>query len=200
MQSATAVAVGFGDAVRESQSVFRLAMQVMAAPGRIVPMNSTLVPPRPLLAPTAALLLSLCDFETAVWLEPTLAEAHGVRDFLRFHTGLRLIACRGDAGFAVIAGSSALLDLSAFSRGTAQFPDRSTTLIVQVEAFCSSGWKLAGPGIRGSREFCATPLRGDFARQLRANRAAFPQGVDIFFATHDAIAAVPRSSCLTERD
>ena len=80
----------FRDPVRQSQSVFRLAMEAMASPGRIVAVPSGLAPPAPLNGPAAALLLTLCDYETSVWLDEALDETTDVATFLRFHTGASL--------------------------------------------------------------------------------------------------------------
>ena len=88
--------------------------------------------------------------------------------------------------------------LSAFAQGTPDYPDRSTTLILQVETLTTAGWKLEGAGILGTTRFSAAPLPADFAVQMRANHAAFPCGVDLLFATRASLAALPRSTCITE--
>jgi alpha-D-ribose 1-methylphosphonate 5-triphosphate synthase subunit PhnH len=200
MPASTAIQPAFRNAVRESQSVFRLAMRAMASPGRILPLASLLVPPTPLNAPAAALLLTLCDFETPVWVDPPLAGSAGAVAFLRFHTGARLVASPQEAAFAVVTASGHMPALAAFAQGTPQYPDRSATLVIQVETLSSDGWRLEGPGIRGTARLGAAPLPLNFADQLRTNRAAFPCGVDIFLATRDALAALPRSVRLTETD
>jgi alpha-D-ribose 1-methylphosphonate 5-triphosphate synthase subunit PhnH len=188
----------FPDPVRQSQSVFRLAMEAMASPGRIRALHSGFVPPAPLNGPAAALLLTLCDYETPVWLDPACAESATLPAFLRFHTGASLAHSPADAAFAVIANAAVMLPLSAFAQGTPAYPDRSTTLIVQVETLTCGGWKLEGPGIRGSTRFRAAQLPAGFVDGLRANRTTFPCGVDIFLASADAIAALPRSVRVTE--
>src|SRR5262245_1572955 len=99
MPSHAAIQPAFRDAVRESQAVFRLAMGALGSPGRAVALDTPLTPPVPLLAPAAALLLTLCDFETPVWLDPVLADSSGVPAFLRFHTGARLVTSPADAAF-----------------------------------------------------------------------------------------------------
>jgi alpha-D-ribose 1-methylphosphonate 5-triphosphate synthase subunit PhnH len=198
MAAQSALAPAFRDAVRDSQSVFRRAMQAMASPGRILMLESQLAPPAPLFAPAAALLLTVCDFETPVWLDPLLADSAGVAAFLRFHTGARVVASPVDAAFAVIADGARMPELYSFAQGTPEYPDRSATLIVQVETLAARGWKLEGPGIRDSARLSAAPLPADFAAQLRANRSAFPCGVDIYLATRNALAALPRSVRLTE--
>ena len=103
--------------------------------------------------------------------------------FLRFHTGASLARSPSDAAFAAIADAAAMPPLSFFAQGTPDYPDRSTTLIVQVETLANDGWRLEGPGIRGSARLSAAPLPADFVDRLRANRAAFPCGVDIFLAS-----------------
>jgi alpha-D-ribose 1-methylphosphonate 5-triphosphate synthase subunit PhnH len=188
----------FRDAVCESQVVFRLAMRALASPGQIARLDTPLAPPAPLFAPAAALLLTLCDFETPVWLDPVLADSGEVAASLRFHTGARLVTSPADAAFAVIADPARMPALSAFAQGTPDYPDRSTTLILQVETLGAAGWTLEGPGISGTARFSAAPLPADFAAQMRANRAVFPCGVDIFFATRTSSAALPRSTRITE--
>jgi alpha-D-ribose 1-methylphosphonate 5-triphosphate synthase subunit PhnH len=186
----------FRDPVRQSQSVFRLVMEAMASPGRIVAVPSGLAPPAPLNGPAAALLLTLCDYETPVWLDEALDESTDVATFLRFHTGATPARSPSDAAFAAIA--AAMPPLSLFAQGTPAYPDRSTTLIVQVETLANDGWRLEGPGIRGSARLRAAPLPADFVDRLRVNRAAFPCGVDILFATDTTIAAMPRSVRVSE--
>ncbi|MEZ0305116.1 MAG: phosphonate C-P lyase system protein PhnH [Hyphomicrobiaceae bacterium] len=188
----------FRDPVRQSQTVFRLVMEAMASPGRIVAVPSGLAPPAPLNGPAAALLLTLCDYETPVWLDEALDETTDVATFLRFHTGATLARSPSDAAFAAIAAAAAMPPLSFFAQGTPAYPDRSTTLIVQVETLANDGWRLEGPGIRGSARLRAAPLPADFVDRLRVNRAAFPCGVDIFFASDRTIAALPRSVRVSE--
>src|SRR5262245_33344985 len=183
---------GFGDPVRQSQAVFRLAMRAMSAPGSIVAIGTPLRPPQPLFAPTAALLLTLCDFETPVWCDRPLAENPDVADFLRFHTGARLVLSPAEAAFAVVADSRGLPALGDFAQGTRDYPDRSTTVLVQVESLEASGWCLEGPGIRQHARLFATPLPAAFVDELGANRSRFPCGVDFFLGTGGGIGALPR--------
>ncbi len=200
MPAQSTIQPAFRDAVRESQSVFRVAMDAMSSPGKIHALASPLAPPAPLSMPAAALLLTLCDFETPVWLDPPLADGAGVPGFLRFHTGAKLVTSPADAAFAVVADATRMPRLATLAQGTADYPDRSATLIVQVETLAAGGWKLEGPGICKAARLSAAPLPADFASQLAANRDAFPCGVDIFLATRNALAALPRSVRLTEAD
>jgi alpha-D-ribose 1-methylphosphonate 5-triphosphate synthase subunit PhnH len=198
MSTQSAIQPAFRDAVRESQAVFRLAMRAMASPGQIIELDAVLAPPAPLFASAAALLLTLCDFETPIWLDPPLAESADVATFLRFHTGARPVSSPAEAALAVIADAARVPALTTFAQGTPDYPDRSAMLILQVETLAVGGWTLEGPGIRGSTRFTAGSLPANFTTQLRANRAVFPCGVDIFFATRTSLAALPRSTRVTE--
>jgi len=184
---------GFGDAVRQSQSTFRLALAAMARPGSIENCNPQLLPPPPLSAPAAALLLTLADFETPVWLDHQLAESPEVADFVRFHTGARLVASPAAAAFAVVADAARLPPLGGFQQGTPEYPDRSTTILMQVATLEARGWRLEGPGIPHAARLRAAPVPSQFLSELARNRSRFPRGVDIFFITNYAIAALPRS-------
>lgn len=197
MSTATIVR-GFADPVHDSQKVFRTALDALARPGRIAQIAATLESPAPLLATSASLLLALADYETTVWLDDALAEAAEVGNFIRFHTGAPLTRIRREADFAVIAAPLAMPPLASFAQGTPEYPDRSTTLIVQVGSLANDRWLFAGPGIPGRLSFSAAPLPADFPRQLADNRARFPRGVDVVFVTREEIAALPRSCRIVE--
>lgn len=189
---------GFHNPVREAQETFRAAMNAMAQPGRRVGLALGVTRLAPLSASAAALLLTLADFETSLWLDPPARDRAGLADFLRFHTGVRLVEAPEEADFALITEPLRMPPLAAFAQGTLEYPDRSTTLVIQVDAFRDHGWRLEGPGIRGQIGFCAEPLPEGFVRQVEANRSRFPCGVDLIFVTEGEIAALPRSVRLQE--
>ena len=193
---AISISPAFRDVPREAQAVFRTVVEAMAHPGRIFPLIAGFAPPRPLTLGAAAIMLTLADFETPVWLDRVLSENPAVREFLRFHTGARFAADPVDASFALIGDPAGAPPLDVFAQGTAEYPDRSATVIFQVETLSPDGWQLEGPGIRKRGQFSAAPLRTDFLAQLTENRKRFPLGVDLIFAASDAIAAVPRSTRL----
>ena len=194
----SAVQPAFRDPARDAQDVFRAVMNALARPGRIQRLGTGFTPPAPLGPTAAAILLALADYETPLWLDTPLAGASGVAEFLRFHTGAKLIATPEDAAFAVIAAPLGASPLSAFAQGTPDYPDRSTTVIFQVEHLSPEGWRLAGPGIDRETGFGAEPLPEGFAHQLHDNRSRFPLGVDIILAAPGAIAGLPRSTRILE--
>src|SRR5262249_51019383 len=102
------------------------------------------------------------------------------------------------AAFAFIADPAAATPFDEFAQGTPEYPDRSTTIVLQVGTFSGGApLVLTGPGIKGSTRLSAAPLPADFAARLVANRALFPRGVDLILAGPEAVAALPRSVRVT---
>ncbi|MGE0005078.1 MAG: phosphonate C-P lyase system protein PhnH [Parvibaculaceae bacterium] len=189
---------GFADPARGSARAFRLMLDAMAHPGRIVAMPATVEAPQPLLPSAAAICLTLCDHDTPLWLDDALRRP-AVLDHLRFHCGAPMVAEAASARFLLCSRTSAAAALAAADRGTAEYPDASATLIVQVDELRSGGrLLLEGPGIDGTRDFRACGLDSRFWDLMAANHAAFPLGADIFFAAPGEIAALPRSTRMKE--
>jgi alpha-D-ribose 1-methylphosphonate 5-triphosphate synthase subunit PhnH len=197
----TSFAPGFADPVFDAQAVFKAVMTAMARPGEIMPAEPLLTPPAPLTPAAAAVALTLLDFETPVWLDAPLAETPDAAHWIKFHTGARIVAGGDQAGFAFISTPLAMPPLNAFALGTLEYPDRSTTLVVQVAALKGGNpCVLSGPGIESTRLFAPEPLPERFLDQLAGNRALFPRGVDIIFAAPDGLAALPRSTRVIGKD
>ena len=161
--------------------------------GGILRLEPGFVPPPPLGATAAAIVLTLADFETPIWLDTNLSRERSVTEFLRFHTGARIVGYPDAAPFVLISDCRVAPPLSAFAQGTPAYPDLGATVIYQVDTLRSHGWTFAGPGIDGEMSFRASPLPGDFAAQLAGNRERFPLGVYMIFAGRSEIAALPRS-------
>jgi alpha-D-ribose 1-methylphosphonate 5-triphosphate synthase subunit PhnH len=182
--------------VIENQAAFRALMDCMARPGEIKALGCVDAP-LPLMAGTAAILRSLADYETPVWPDGTLAEP-AVAAWIRFQTGAPVVTDPQQAVFGLVNGTN-LPNFSAFSPGSEDYPDRSTTLVVQVERFSGEMFSLAGPGIRGKRTFTAEPLPDDFAERWAANQALFPRGIDLLLVAGDRVAALPRTVRVARR-
>jgi alpha-D-ribose 1-methylphosphonate 5-triphosphate synthase subunit PhnH len=183
----------FADPVHASQHTFRAVMDALARPGTIISLAATVTAPSPLHPAAAAVALTLLDYETPVWLDHMLSATGDIADWIRFHTGAPITPDTRAAAFAFAADGARAPDLDVFSLGTSEYPDRSTTLVLQVKQFSGESLTLAGPGIAGTQSISAGPLPNDFRAQLIANRALFPRGVDVILATDDTIAALPRS-------
>jgi alpha-D-ribose 1-methylphosphonate 5-triphosphate synthase subunit PhnH len=197
MMAAAPLLPGFGDVVHDSHRVFRATMNALARPGTIHPLGALPPSPAPLNSGAAALILALADHETPIWLDETLAGSVDVAAYFRFHTGAPLTKSPEYATFAVVSDGLRLPPLETFSGGTLEYPDRSTTVVVQVSHLASAGgWQLTGPGIDGSASLDAGPLPTCFPAMMTINRSRFPRGVDLLLATQSHMAGLPRTTAI----
>jgi alpha-D-ribose 1-methylphosphonate 5-triphosphate synthase subunit PhnH len=179
---------GFANPVPESQASFRAMLDAMAEPGRIVTIGAPLAAPAPLDPATAAVLLTLVDAETPLWLDPAVA---GAAPWITFHCGAPA-AAPAAALFAVALG---LPDLMPFAAGTDEAPERGATVIVQLPALGSGRpWQLRGPGLAGAGTLHAAGLPDDFATLWAANASRYPRGIDLILCAGRALAALPRTA------
>lgn len=185
---------GFADAVFDSQIVFDTVMNAMAKPGTIFQLPELAVGPDPLLPISAALLQTLCDVDTTVWLDSAAAKKPVV-DWLQFHTGAPTAEYHGDAHFALIADVAAMPDLAGFAQGSQEYPDRSASLIIQVAQIAPEPeWNLSGPGIKDITPMRVAGLPSVFLDQWAQNGQRFPRGVDVIFVSPDAFVCLPRTT------
>lgn len=176
---------GFADAPVDAARAFRALLEAMARPGTIHAVTGA-TPPAPLSVAAGVALLTLCDGTTPLHLAGA-ADRPAVRDWIAFHLGAPLVAA-GDAAFA-LGSWDALQPATRFKIGQPDYPDRSATLIVEMDRLVSHGPALTGPGIE-----TATWLNLPETEAFRANRALFPLGFDTILTCGDRLAALPRSS------
>lgn len=184
---------GFADQARDSSQAFRVMLDAMAQPGRILPLTPGFAAPAPLFATTAAICLTLCDYDTPLWLDEGL-KAPPVLDYLRFHTGARIENDKTQASFLLCTPATAAEALARANIGNAEYPDASATLVVQVPDFTGDPLTLKGPGIKEKRIFTTAGLDARFWALMDENHQLFPLGRDVFFASPAEIAALPRST------
>lgn len=188
---------GFADPVFQSQAVFRNVLDAFARPGKIVEIPPLVAAPAPLFAPTAAFLCAFADEATPVHFEDGVATS-AAAGWIQFHTGAPLAEHPGTAQFAVVTEPGALPDFERFALGSQDYPDRSTTIVIQVESLSAGEtFRLEGPGIDGATEASVMPMPHGLLPALARNRMLFPRGVDLVLAAPDAILALPRSTRVT---
>jgi alpha-D-ribose 1-methylphosphonate 5-triphosphate synthase subunit PhnH len=192
---------GFAEPVLEAQATFRAVMDAMARPAGIVRIGPNATPPAPLTPLAGAIACTLMDADTPVWLDPLLSGSEAVRAWLGFHTGTRFASAPDEATFALFGDPAGMPPLDQFAQGTQEYPDRSTTLILQLESL-ESGPPLTfrGPGIKREATIAPRGLPADFAAQWAENTRRFPRGVDLILTAGDALACLPRSARLVEQE
>lgn len=192
------VETAFRDPVLDSQSVFRSLLTAMSRPGEAVTLGVDFRSPRPLSPAAGALLLTLADLETPVWLDAA-ADNEAVWNLLRFGCTCPLTASPAEASFAVVTKLDQAPPFAEFNLGTDEYPDRSTTLIVGVaELYHDRGAVLEGPGVESPRRFGFAPCPSAFWAQALDNHRLYPRGVDWIFCCGGTIVSLPRSTRPTE--
>jgi alpha-D-ribose 1-methylphosphonate 5-triphosphate synthase subunit PhnH len=184
---------GFADPVLDAQRAFRAVLEAMSRPGTLHPAGGELRAPSPLAPATAAVLLTLADADTPVWLAAPFAEA---RDWIAFHCGATIVPRAADAAFAV---APEMIDLAALNTGSDEIPEDGATLILQLGAFDrGKKLRLAGPGLATPVTLAVDGVGEKFLAAWEANHALYPRGVDLILCAGETLAAFPRSLRITE--
>ena len=188
---------GFADKVLSAQSTFRSVMDAMARPGSVQRIGSAAGAPAATMRGAAAIALTLFDHDTPVWLDGRMSATADVAKWLKFHTSAPVVTDSSIASFALVGDPENLPALDRFAFGSNEYPDRSTTLILQVESLTDGPVvELQGPGIDGSATLRASIRPRDLFERLAINAALFPRGIDVVLVHDDSIVAIPRTTRL----
>lgn len=188
----TQLGAGFAEPGSASQQTFRQCLDALAHPGTLITLDQPSGAPAPLAPAAGALALALLDQDTTLWLAPALLT---LGPYLRFHTGCRLTADPASADFAIAGAPDQLPPLQTFRQGSDEFPEHSTTVILQTAGLdAAHGWTLSGPGIRTTASLHAAGCGAQFAAAWQANHALFPRGIDIVFVSAMQICGLPRTT------
>ena len=192
---------GFISPVRDAQQVFRAVLQALARPTTAQPVTVDLLPPEPLGATIGAVILTLCDEQTPLWLDSELRASPEACAWIVFHTGARIVDNAGDAAFVIASSPQAAPRLDDLARGTDEEPHRSATLL--IDACCAPGigaLHATGPGIPGIAAWNGAGLPNDFLVQWEQNHSIFPRGADIILAAENTVMGLPRTTALIDAD
>jgi alpha-D-ribose 1-methylphosphonate 5-triphosphate synthase subunit PhnH len=197
MTGTTLLDGGFTAPVFQSQAAFRLVMDAMAHPGRIVDLGQPVQAPAPLEPAAAAFLATLADYDTAVWFEDSGADA--AVSWLTFHTGASVANDPPLASFALLSKNSPVGGWLKFSMGTLSYPDRSATLLLPVESLRDgTPLTIRGPGIETAATIAPRGLPDGFTETMTINAARFPLGFDLLMICGSELLALPRTTRLVE--
>jgi len=189
----SAIGRGFADLALDSQSVFRLVLSAISRPGQIQQAATDIESPAGLHPASAAVLLALLDQDTRLWLSPAFSGGLAA-SYLRFHTGCVITENPIAADF-VLAQPGELPRLSELSQGSEEYPERSATVVLQIDALTNEGgWRLSGPGIDGQAVLNVSGMGALFLDDWRESQQLFPRGVDLIFTSADRLAAMPRTT------
>lgn len=188
---------GFVDKVLSAQSTFRSVMSAMARPGSVQPIAVSIGAPDGMMRGTAAIALTLFDHDTPIWLDGAMSATSEVAKWLKFHTSAPVVNDASIASFALIGEPKILPALDRFTFGSNEYPDRSTTLVLQVESLSQGpAYEFRGPGIDGTATLRATIAPRDLFARLAINATLFPRGIDVVLVDDASIVAIPRTTQL----
>ena len=164
-------------------------------PGRGARRGDGLTPPAPLDPATAAVLLTLVDHDTPLWLDPAPRPA---RDWIAFHCGA---ARRRRAGARRLrAGPGAARSRARCRPARTSSRRRAATLILQVGSLADgTRYRLSRPGLaRAGAAVGATACPPISPRSGSATTRASRCGVDLVLCAGTTLAALPRSVTVEE--
>ncbi len=190
------LSAAFSDPVHDSQQTFRAMLSALAEP--MIPGTLPRLPEAPAtLDPAcAAILLTLLDQQVRLWAPDLTEEA---QRWLQFHTAYTSAESPEQADILWLVLGHERPPLARLKQGELRFPDRSATVVWQVEGFTELGAPcFEGPGFQTPRRL--QPLGADaaFWHEWQQCNQHYPLGIDMFFAGNGQLVGLPRSSRLRE--
>lgn len=184
---------GFDDPVLDAQDCFRKVLDAMSRPGRIAALDLSSAP-APLNLASAGLALTLIDYDTPVFLSSKM-QINAVIAWLRFHCSAPITDDPKEAAFAILAEDDSWPAIDDFNPGDAKYPDRSTSLIIQLSSL-STGPQvtLQGPGIESQEIIRPAGLPASFWAERTENVSEFQLGVDCYLTSENRLIGLPRTT------
>lgn len=184
---------GFANPVHAAQQVFRVVLDAVARPGRILTVEADSPSPPGVGHAANAVLLALLDQDTTLYVSPNISEA-AARHF-RFHTGCRVTPRIEDADFIILAAGDAWPGSTALKLGSEFSPEQGATVVREVSGFDNGlPLVLTGPGIADTQALQSPALDGDFVADWQRLRGQFPRGVDLILCCGATLVGLPRST------
>ena len=182
--------VGFKNKTFESQEAFHLILQATANPGKKVKFMNHNYSQKDLHISSVNIIFTLLDLDTNVFIQS--AQENIISNFIKLHTGSPITKNKIESDFAIITHGD--LDFDSFNDGLDQYPDKSTTLIIQIQSMSEGeDFVLSGPGIKISNQITLRGIPHNFKEKINSNSSKFPRGVDIFLTCNDELISLPRT-------
>jgi alpha-D-ribose 1-methylphosphonate 5-triphosphate synthase subunit PhnH len=184
---------GFQDPVSCSRDVFRSILDAMTHPGKVHSLKMEIEGPAPLHPATAAVCLTLIDYGSSLWTDLS-GEGEALK-WILFQCGCPLVLSPSAANFALVSGEVRAPFLGQFHMGDEESPERSATVIIQVESLTAGRARaLQAKGILTSERLRVKGLPDEFWQEWSTNRRLYPCGVDLILTSGKNLVALPRTA------
>ena len=214
-QGSADLQAGFADPVTQAQQCFRHILKAMSEPGIIRQVTQSLeglgtinaAIDTTIDATSFAVILTLVDNDTPLWLSPVFNQAV-IRKNFSFHCGCPVVGSPEQACFLLATGREGLSPEQC-NPGNAVRPDTAATVFLQVDSIGHElqsggcGLTLKGPGIPGQRQLYISGLAQHWQDWLQVRHQPFPLGIDLILCAGSSLCALPRSvqvSVMTEKE
>lgn len=187
-------APGFTNPVLDSQAVYSTIMSAMSEPAKMFALKKYCDGPTSLFPTTAGIALTLFDNDTYILHASAQQDA---QEWIRFHCGAPITQDENHADYAIVSQQTDSINFLSLSIGTPEFPERSTTVIFEVESFGSGrSFEARGPGIAGTTTFSVKGIHEKWQEIVTNNEGLFPQGLDCILVSSESILCLPRTTRL----
>ena len=192
------------DEVFDSQAIFRVLLDALSRPGKVIQLPGIAWTGSPPGFPAAALsvLKTLCDHRVSF----SLGRPNERRAWISYlEVNLSTPFRRPEeADFVLFDGAGFDEEFAYLKRGTPEFPERSATALLCIGALADfqaapvetvRTLSLEGPGVEGRAALAVSGLDGRYVdERARANRFA-PMGIDLILVDEAGrVAGIPRST------
>jgi alpha-D-ribose 1-methylphosphonate 5-triphosphate synthase subunit PhnH len=186
------------DKVFDTQGLYRLMLDAMARPGKILDLpRLDIYPPSGLSGYAISLAFTLLDSETT-FAELPVSELW--QEYLAVNTGARPVL-PAVAEFILLVGQKYAPQIAELNRGDLLAPERGATVFVMVDSIAADGGGiklvLSGPGVKGQTAVMVDGLNLSNLDNILCLNQEYPLGVDCFFIDRQGrLLGLPRSTAV----
>jgi alpha-D-ribose 1-methylphosphonate 5-triphosphate synthase subunit PhnH len=182
---------GFDDSAHGSQQTFRAIFAAMEHPGQLVTIRENPIAPEVFNSASAATCLTLLSYETPVWTD--VDWRNPAINWLQFGCGSAVVTEPCMANFAIITKPATMPPLDCFRVGRYEYPEKSTTIIVQVDDILpGTANKYSNLFVDNTAQLDLKGVPNKFWNQWQQLSGLYPVGIDIFFTCDDVLIALPK--------
>lgn len=186
------------DTVFDAQENFRVLMDCIARPGKILTLESDINPPQQLNKGAALVAFALLNGDVTFFNAIGGPEVH---DYIRLNT-VAVPASADIADFLFIAGTNSVHHIQSANTGDVLYPETASTIVIQVDRILEGKGKdltmeLTGPGIETTTIIGIDGIDPGVIHCRKEKCSEFPLGIDLVITdAFDNIICLPRTTLI----